>query len=245
MLFLEREEGRLKLSRGTALPTDCGIEGPKNTMRFGRGPVSRPSLRPFEQLVEVLAQCQHGLETGTGDPLAIAGYAIGTVIEFINSDPEIMDAGITNPLALIQNALHDLRFGGRPAVLFDRPKSRGRPTNQAFDGLKAATALAVDVLISCKVKRAEAGRYVAAEARKLGIRAPNGREINGLVVLGWRNEIEVSKSECGAEIYRQLKAHREKARPITDVSRAKVVAREVLKEARFGGFWFTNVPQSI
>ncbi len=244
MLFLGREGGRLKLSRQVAPPADRGALD-RNGLIVGEGPpVRRPALLPFEQLIQVLAQCQHSLEAGTGDPLAAAGYAIGQVIEFINSDPQIMEMGITNPLALIENALHDLRHGGRPSVLFNRPKSRGRPTNQAFDGLKAAAALAVDVLISCKVNRGDAGKYVAAEARKLGIHQPNGKEISGRTVLGWRNEIEISKSECGAEIYRQLKAHRSKARPITDVDEAKVIATQFLREARFAGFWPYDAQQA-
>jgi hypothetical protein len=241
MLFLGREGGRLNLLRGVAPPIDRGTVAP-NTLDLGGGPlVRRPSLLQFEHLVQALAQCQHGLEAGTGDPLAIAGYAIGRVIEFINSDPEIMDSGITNPLSLIENALHDLRQGGRPSVLFDRPKSGGRPTNQAFDAFKAATAFAVDVLISCKVKRADAGKYVAAEARKLGLRQQNGKDITGRTVLGWRDEIEISKSECGVEVYRMLQAHRAQAQPITDVRQAKVMAAGFLKEARSAGFWFTDV----
>ena len=243
MLFLERKGGRLELSRA-APPVARGPMEP-TTFDLARGPlVRRPSLPPFEQLVHALAQCQYDLEAGTNDPLAVAGYAIGTVIEFINSDLQMMDAGITNPLALIQNALHDLRNGGRPALLFDRPKSPGRPTNQAFDGLKATAALAVDVLISCKVKRGDAGKYVAGEARKLGLRQPNGKEITGRAVLGWRDEIEVSKLECGAVIYRELKAHCAKAKPIIDVGEAKVAVAKLLAESRFAGFWFTNVARA-
>ena len=110
--------------------------------------------------------------------------------------------------------------------------------------MKAASAMAANVLISCKVKRGDAGRYVAAEARELGLHLPNGKEFSGGAVLRWRDEIEISKSEVGVEVLRVLKVRQAKEPPITDVSRAKTLATELLRRARFAGFWVPDVRRS-
>jgi hypothetical protein len=184
---------------------------------------------------------QFTLERGDRDPLATVTFALLAVVEFLNADEAVLDAGITNPLSVIANALHDCRRGGRPPLLFDRQKGAGRPTDQAFDAVKAATAMGVEVLMSLSVKRGEAGKYVAGEARKLGFRRPDGREVTGRTVLGWRDEIEISKSEIGAEVFKRLQAARATRPPIRDLAQGKALATEFLVQARFAGFWLPDV----
>ena len=201
-----------------------------------RGPVRRPSTARYEALIRELSVSQFNLENGNHDALALGSYALACVIEFLNADATVMDAGITNPLSVILNALHDCRRGGRPPLLFNRPRASGRPTDQTFDAVKAAAAMGIEVLLSVRVKRVEAGQYVAGEARKLGLRRPDGKEISGRAVLGWHERIETSESEVGAEVFKQLKEAGATRKPITDPKQAQALAREFLVQAKFAGF---------
>jgi hypothetical protein len=116
-------------------------------------------------------------------------------------------------------------------------KSRGRPTDQTFDAVKAAAAMGIEVLLSVKVKRQEAGRYVAEEARKLGFRRPDGKQISGKAVLGWHEGIETSESELGSEVFKQIKEAGAARKPITDLNQAQALAREFPVQAQNAGFW--------
>lgn len=100
--------------------------------------------------------------------------------------------------------------------------------------------MAVEVLVSSKLRRSDAGRYVADQARKLGLRQPNGKQIDSRTVLGWRDDIEVSKSLVGGEVFRRLKAKRANGEPVTDQTKAKALALEYLKEVRLAGFLLSN-----
>jgi hypothetical protein len=157
--------------------------------------VKRPSLGRHETLIRELTVCQFTLENGGHDPLAIGSYALAAVIEFVNGDLG-NDGCRHNELAVGHcEPLHDCR----PPLLFDRPKSAGRPTDQAFDGLKAA-AMGVEVLLAAKMKRGEAGKSMADVTRWLGIRRPDGKQITARTMLTWRDEIETAKREVGAEV---------------------------------------------
>jgi hypothetical protein len=206
--------------------------------------VRRPSTARYEKLVTELARSQQGLQDGSGDPLVVGGYVLAAVMEFLRSDEAVVHSGITTPLAVILNAVNDCRNGGRPAVLFDQPKSAGRPTNQAFDAVKAAAAVAIDVLLSAKVSRREAGKYVAACAREVGLCRPDGKGIGSRTALGWRDEIETSRSAIGAKVYRQVRAAYEAMEPIHEVGRAKALARDFMQQARSAGFGVYHASQS-
>jgi hypothetical protein len=201
--------------------------------------IGRPSTARYEALIRELSVSQFNLESGKHDALAIGEYALASVIEFLNADPSVMDSGITNSLSIILNALHDCRRGARPPLFFDRPRSSGRPTDQTFDAVKAAAAMGIEVLLAARVKRSEAGRYVAGEARKLGLRRPDQKQISGRAVLGWHERIETAESEIGAEVFKQLKGARATRKPITDPKQAQALAREFLVQARFAGFVVT------
>ncbi len=104
--------------------------------------------------------------------------------------------------------------------------------------------MGVEVLLPLKVTRTQAGKYVAAEAQKLGFRRPDGKEITGRTVLGWRDEIETSKSEIGAEVFKLLKAAKATKAPIDDLAKAEALATEFLVQARLAGFWLPDVRKS-
>jgi hypothetical protein len=198
--------------------------------------ISRPSTARYEALIRELVKCQNGLRRGEGDPLSITGYALASVIEFLHGDQGVMDSGITNALAVVMNALNDRRNGGRPRLLFDKRKSCGRPTNQAFDGVKAAAAMGLEVLLKHGLTRDQAGRYLAAQASKLGLRLPDGKEIGKEAVLRWRDEIDTAKSAIGAEVFKLLKARRASDVAIANLNQAKDIARGYLLQVQFAGF---------
>ncbi|HQT80514.1 MAG TPA: hypothetical protein PLD10_26030 [Rhodopila sp.] len=206
-------------------------------MRQGgpRSVIRRPSTGRYEKLIRELAISQFNLDSGKHDQLAIIVYALNAVIDFINSDPLAFSTGVSNPLSMILNALHDIRRGGRPGLLFERPRSPGRPTDQAFDAIKAAAAMGVEVLLQF-MKRAEAGSYVALQAKQLGLRRPDRKQITAGAILSWRDEIEVSKSLLGAKLFRDLKAARQARRPPRSLGEAQALVRELLVQVRFAGF---------
>ena len=204
--------------------------------------VRRPASAPYEKLLRELLACEHLLENTQDDALAITSFAIGVVITFLHSNSAVKNSGITNPLAMIFNALNDCRHGGRPRLIFDRPRQKGRPTDQAFDAVKATVAMAAEVLVTAGLPRSQAGRYVAEQARKLGIRFLDGTDLNGAGVLRWRDEIEVSKSEIGTEIFKQLKAARALGPRVISIGQAKALAKKYLVQLRFAGFMSSSNP---
>jgi hypothetical protein len=208
--------------------------------RRARVPVSGPSPERYAKFLLELGEYQARIAAGEDDPLAVGSAALLTVIEFLNSDATALEGGLANPLSMIANALHDCRHGGRPSLLFDRPKEGGRPTDQTFDAVKASIATALDILLLFKISRSEAGKFVATEARLLGFRRPDRKAITGRTVLGWRDEIMVSKSAIGAEVYRSLKAVCAAKRLPDDINEAKGMARDILVQARLAGFLVTH-----
>jgi hypothetical protein len=85
---------------------------------------SRPSIGRYETLLRELTECQNRLANGKGDPLAIAEYAITSVIEFLQADRAVMDSGITNPLLVTLNALHFPFMTPASRRLHSRPSSK-------------------------------------------------------------------------------------------------------------------------
>jgi hypothetical protein len=198
--------------------------------------VKRPSLARYEKLLDDLARTEQGLQAGNGHPLPIGGYALAAVIEFLQADEVVASAGLTTSLSLILNALNDCRRGGRPAILFRQSKKAGRPTDQSFDAVKAAFTIAIDILVSAKVSRTEAGKYVATCARQLGLHQPNGSKITGEAALRWRDDIETSKSYIGTEVLKKVRGYYSTMQPIHDKQRARNLAKDILQQARHAGF---------
>jgi hypothetical protein len=104
--------------------------------------------------------------------------------------------------------------------------------------------MGIEVLLPMGLKLTEAGKFVVDQAVKLGFRGPDGKQITGRTVLGWRNEIEISKSEIGAEVFRLLRTRHAKEPPITDVRLAKGLAKKFLRRVRLAGFWVLDAHRS-
>jgi hypothetical protein len=198
--------------------------------------VRRPPLARYEKLLADLASTKQGLLAGNGHPLPIGGYALCAVIEFLQADEVVASAGLTTSLSLISNALNDCRRGGRPAIFFRQSKKAGRPTDQSFDAVKSAITVAIDMLVSAKVSRTKAGAYVAACARELGLRQPNGRMITGRIAVRWRDEIETSKSHVATEVLKRIRKYQGNMNPVPDEKRARDLTRDILRQARHAGF---------
>jgi hypothetical protein len=82
----------------------------------------------------------------------------------------------------------DVRAGAKPALLQPQTRKTGRPSNEAVQAALGAMAACADMLMAAGSPRAEAGRFVAVEAKRQRI-VIRGKAMTPGGVLRVRDEI--------------------------------------------------------
>ena len=166
--------------------------------------LGRPSVVRYRRLIEALVRADQAAEAGV-DKLDVLVMCVASVVRFIDADLAIRGTGLTRSLSILAGALQDLRQGARPRLFFERPrKGPGRPTNLIFEGARGAIAAAVAVLIKEGESRADAGKFVADQSGKTGVRLPDGNTISSKQVLGWYDDIDDRAQGLAEDIYRNI-----------------------------------------
>lgn len=158
----------------------------------------------YRDLCARLLACKRHIDA-TSDPKEHLGAgieALRAVILYLRDDPLVDGAKLTDPLAELMSAAHDTLRGAKPPLFDHAPDGGGtKPENITAHTVQGCLAWYVEALTSRKIGRrkpAVAAQFVAAEARKAGIRATDGSEITIKRLLGWRAEIKAYRGPEGA-----------------------------------------------
>jgi hypothetical protein len=137
------------------------------------------------------------------DELYVILLCVVSVMHFLDEDPLAASNFLTRPLAILAKALRDLGQGGKPSLFFNRPKKGpGRPKDASFEVVRGTAAAIAAKLIEWGEQREDAGAFVAAELRRLGITPPSGKPIQGKQVLRWRDEMGGSTAMLAESAYK-------------------------------------------
>jgi hypothetical protein len=100
-----------------------------------------------------------------GVRLAAGFAALRFAINYFLEDREIAEEFLTQPLAIVENAVFNTWQGAKPSADWSLP---------------------------------EAAEWIAAEARRHGIRCDDGSTVAAKQIIGWRSEIRRQKGAVGA-----------------------------------------------
>jgi hypothetical protein len=159
-----------------------------------------PSEAHYERMIEVLRASASALRTAEGERerLDLCLSALRGVIIYLGHDPAVVDERLTSPLGEIENALHNAGRGATVPLLEHAPDRPGKPTGTVREDVQAGLAIAVDLLVASRMRAGDAVRWVAAEARRTGVRAEDGGAISHEQIESWRSEISREKAPAGA-----------------------------------------------
>jgi hypothetical protein len=130
----------------------------------------------------------------------VAGVgALREIIVWLQGDPEVRCGGLTRPLALVENALSDAGRGAKPPILDQPPAGKGdKPTGTMREAVQGSLAAALEVLSRARVGTGQAAEWVAAEARRVGLRSADSSAVSARQIRGWRSEINKGKGPAEA-----------------------------------------------
>jgi hypothetical protein len=162
-----------------------------------------PPQDALADLLLRLGEAKQFLDAGE-DPLACSLGALAAVIDFVASRPDVLRLNLLEPLYQLMNAIGDRLEGGKPPLLFARPSVGKRPSGQSFDSVRAAVAIAVEVLMMRGGKsRKEAGAFVARLCDAAGLRRGDGKPISCNNACNWRDR-STDTSDVVCELRREF-----------------------------------------
>jgi hypothetical protein len=198
------------------------------------GQIGRPPTMRYRQLANALVRANQALEAGD-DELYVILKCVVSVITFLDQDVIVRGVGLTRPFGILAAALRDLDQGARPQLFFDRPKKGpGRPKDISFEVARGAIAAAVAMLMEAGESRHEAGRFVANQVRRAGLRSPEGKPILGKHVIRWRYEMGGAASPLAESTFRDILAKYSVVPPEVIAVKAR---RRALVEGALMGLW--------
>jgi hypothetical protein len=194
--------------------------------------VQQPPAERYRWLLQGLeAASAHSESAGR---LEACLRSLAAVIEFLDEDEVVFEAGTATTLKMLQSALHDRLRGAKPSLLFSLARKAGAPTMTVPSALQGVVAFALERLIKAGLRREEAARFVVARLSKLGITHVGSGTITVNVILRWRAEIRDSGSAGATHVYdclmQQLPPSPDDA---SELAKVKVNVAEILKVARW------------
>jgi len=115
-------------------------------------------------------------------------WRLGGGYQFCRVAADVLRLSLLEPLYQLLNAVGDSVEGGRPPLLFARLSAGKRPSGQSFDSVRAAVAIAVEVLMTRGGKsRKGAGAFVARLGDIAGLKRPDGKPISCNNACNWRD----------------------------------------------------------
>lgn len=123
--------------------------------------------------------------------------ALQAVLRYFWSDPEVVDGNWTLALAAGRAAACDAGQGATVPLLDHSPTLPGKPTGMGHEVVQGTVAFALQLVIP-QLGKFAAETWVAAEARKLGLRTEDGAPIAARQIANWRAEINRGKAPAVA-----------------------------------------------
>lgn len=171
----------------------------------------RPSSARYELLLRRLRATTS--PSPKNDPLDGPIEALDAVLSFLIADPETRHDRTFRALGELHLALHDLRSGGNPELLFKKRSTGGRPPRSGLDNLRVNVALAIDCLMEVGQSERSAAQWVAKEATSSGILVSAkgnaaGQPLRPETASRWRHEMGSNPASPAERMYRQRSARR-------------------------------------
>lgn len=165
-------------------------------------------------------------------------FALRSVMTYFQADADVLNAMLTQPLGVIEAAVHNAAQGAKPVLLnpppplVDGDKSRkGKAPGTVAEDVRAALAFAVKfrMLETATLHTGEATNWVARQAATCGMTCENGTPITSRQVKNWWEAVHRGTPKGASETFRRLKALPEHARllrpPLTAEKRKECGAR--------------------
>jgi hypothetical protein len=133
-----------------------------------------------------------------GVRLAAGFAALRFAINYFLEDREIAEEFLTQPLAIVENAVFNTWQGAKPRLFQRAPREDGPPRNTSQEYAQGCLAHCLELFVSADWSLPEAAEWIAAEARRHGIRCDDGSTVAAKQIIGWRSEIRRQKGAVGA-----------------------------------------------
>jgi hypothetical protein len=190
----------------------------------------------------LIEQLQTSADPPAGlDELSVCYFALNRVITFLQGDQNAVRSGAVKTLNHLNAALHDVRQGAKPPLIF-KPRSSRRPTNTAFDAARTQIAIVACILIEdADMDKNEAGKFIENKCKEFGVRHPktadnpNGKAISKEDVLRWRDQGDAYAPEGVRHAYRELSKKLRRGQ-ISDLAIAKKRAAALIRAVALMGF---------
>lgn len=156
----------------------------------------------YVELLVELDKIKQRLKSGE-DKQQICIEAIWHVKNFLDANPEVRDAGLTEPFGQILASFSDIRKGG-PAPLFKihkNPAGGQSPGKSATVAVPSVAAACFTLLRKVEVEPAEAADFVVRELAKFGYDRSSKGIITAKTIVGWRDEMGGRIVGKGLKIY--------------------------------------------
>ena len=159
---------------------------------------------------------------------------------YLHADEDVLDALLTQPLGVIEAAVHNAAQGAKPVLLnpppplVDGDKSRkGKAPGTVAEDVQATLAFAVLFRMreTATLHTGEATNWTARQATTCGMTCENGTPITSHLVKNWWQAVHRGTPKGASETFRRLKALPEHAGllrpPLTAEKRKECGARAV------------------
>lgn len=162
--------------------------------------MSAPDNASYQELMAVLREATKNIDDAGDDKERLRNglAALRAVIVYLCADPEVIDKHLMTPLAYIENAVHDVSRGAKPA-LFSQPPETSKPTGTVQESVQGSLAWALELLRRTKKGTESGAKWVAEEARKVGLRDGNGEPPSPGRIMGWRKECRSNRAPKEAQ----------------------------------------------
>jgi hypothetical protein len=135
-------------------------------------------------------------------------HALRMVMAYLLADDDVRDGLLTQPLAVLEAAVHNAAKGAKPVLLNPPPplidgdrSRRGKASRTANEDVQAFLAFAVKprMLESKTLHTAAPAEWVARQAAKHGMKCENGAPVVRQQVKNWYEQAIRKKLPAGAE----------------------------------------------
>lgn len=185
----------------------------------------------FQLLRERLRAAKAHFESGGTGGRQGAIEALNAVAEFLVSFEDFEQEGLAQPVLSVSVALTDADDGIPSQILHVKRKGGRKPESTGRKGVRAYSALTVDLLMKTGLTRREAAKRTAAKLKLFGVRKQGGGgpDITPETVLAWRDSIKADLGTTfAAEIYEEM-LKRLPSADNSDSAAKSALRRDVLK----------------
>lgn len=138
--------------------------------------MTMPSEACYRELIANLRLSKESYDAATDDlrRLFRIFIALWAVVDFLENDPEVVRGMLTRPLGALASALRNALNGAVDPLLDHAPPDGKKPSGKTRELVQGQMAYALEYLIKHGMKKDGAARWLAHQAKLLGVRCEDG-----------------------------------------------------------------------